>query len=238
MSLHSKFVEIAKKNKKKTAVIDSATGQTYTFGKLLIASFILSSIVKKNKDEFVGIMLPKTAGGFITTLAVLFSGKIPVMINYSTGAERNINYAKKKGSFKEVVTSRKFIEKIGLKPMQGMVFLEDIISSVSILKKIAALIKSFMPKLFIAKKKLDDIAVLLFTTGSEKEPKAVMLSHDNILSNVEAIQQEFYIGPEDLFAGVLPLFHIFGLTTSFFLPLLSGAGVNTFANPLEYQTVA
>ncbi|MCK5759651.1 MAG: AMP-binding protein [Candidatus Delongbacteria bacterium] len=238
MSLHSKFVEVAKKNKKRTAIIDSATGQTYTFGKLFIASLLLSSFMKKNKDEFVGIMLPKTAGGFITTFAVLFSGKIPVMINYSTGAERNIQYAKKKGSFSTVVTSRKFIEKIGLKPMQGMMFLEDIIGSVSIFKKIAALFKSFMPKLFITKKKLDDIAVLLFTTGSEKEPKAVMLSHDNILSNVEAIQQEFYIGPDDMFAGVLPLFHIFGLTTSFFLPLLSGAAVNTFANPLEYQTVA
>ncbi|NOR44400.1 MAG: AMP-binding protein [Candidatus Delongbacteria bacterium] len=238
MSLHSKFVEIAKKNKKRTAIIDTATGQTYTFGKLLIASLLLSSIMRKNKDEFIGIMLPKTAGGFITTFAVLFSGKIPVMINYSTGAERNIQYAMKKGSFSTVVTSRKFIDKIGLKPMQGMVFLEDIISSVSILKKISALFKSFMPKLFISNKEPDDIAVLLFTTGSEKEPKAVMLSHDNILSNVEAIQHEFYIGKDDIFAGVLPLFHIFGLTTSFFLPLLSGAAVNTFANPLEYQTVA
>lgn len=238
MSLHSKFVEIAKINKKRTAIIDTATGQTYTYGKLLIASLLLSSTMKKNKDEFIGIMLPKTAGGFITTLAVLFSGKIPVMINYSTGAERNIHYAQKKCNFKEVVTSRKFIGKIGLKPMQGMVFLEDIISAVSILGKIKALLKSFIPKLFIAKKKPDDIAVLLFTTGSEKEPKAVMLSHDNILSNVEGVQQEFDIDCNDIFAGVLPLFHIFGLTTSFFLPLLSGAAVNTFANPLEYQTVA
>ena len=238
MSLHSKFVKIAKKSKKRIAIIDNATGQTYTFGKLLIASFLLSSVIKKNKDEFVGIMLPKTAGGFITTFAVLFSGKVPVMINYSTGAERNIQYAMKKGSFSQVVTSRKFIDKIGLKPMQGMIFLEDIIGSVSIFKKLSALFKSFIPNLFIANKEPDDIAVLLFTTGSEKEPKAVMLSHDNILSNVEAIQKEFYIGPDDMFAGVLPLFHIFGLTTSFFLPLLSGAAVNTFANPLEYQTVA
>ncbi|MDA3885544.1 MAG: AMP-binding protein [Candidatus Delongbacteria bacterium] len=238
MSLHSRFVDIVKKNKNRTAIIDNATGQTYTFGKLLIASLLLSSIVKKNEDEFVGIMLPKTAGGFITTLAVLFSGKIPVMINYSTGADRNIQYAKKKCRFSQVITSRKFIEKIGMKPMQGMVFLEDIIGSVSILKKITALFKSFVPKLFISKKKADDIAVLLFTTGSEKEPKAVMLSHDNILSNVEAIQKEFFIGPSDMFAGVLPLFHIFGLTTSFFLPLLSGAAVNTFANSLEYQSVA
>ena len=238
MNLHCKFIEVAKKNKNKTAIIDNATGQTYTYGKLLIASLLLCSIMRKNEDEFIGIMLPKTAGGFITVFAVLFSGKVPVMINYSTGAEKNIQYAKKKGRFSKVITSRKFIEKIDLKPMQGMIFLEDIIGSVSILKKITALIKSFTPRLYVAKKKSDDIAVLLFTTGSEKEPKAVMLSHDNILSNVEAIQQEFMIDSKDMFAGVLPLFHIFGLTTSFFLPMLSGSGVNTFANPLEYQTVA
>jgi acyl-[acyl-carrier-protein]-phospholipid O-acyltransferase/long-chain-fatty-acid--[acyl-carrier-protein] ligase len=183
-------------------------------------------------------MLPKTAGGFITTLAVLFSGKIPVMINYSMGAEKNIHFAMKKGRFSKVVTSRKFIEKIGLKPMKEMMFVEDVIGSVSILKKITALLKSFVPKLFVSKKKSDDIAVLLFTTGSEKEPKGVMLSHDNIISNVEAIQQEYFIDSQDVFAGVLPLFHIFGLTTSFFLPLLSGSAVNTFANPLEYQSVA
>ncbi|MBN2789582.1 MAG: AMP-binding protein [Candidatus Delongbacteria bacterium] len=238
MSIHSKFVEVASKNKKKIAIIDNTTGQVYTYGKLLIASLLLSSIVKKKKDEFIGIMLPKTAGAFITTFAVLFSGKVPVMINYSTGADKNIIYAKKKGRFRHVITSRKFIEKIGLKPKEDMLFLEDIISTVSIIKKISALIKFFIPKLFIAKKSPDDIIALLFTTGSEKEPKAVMLSHDNIFSNVEAIQKEFFIDNNDIFTGVLPIFHIFGLTTSLFLPMLSGAAVNTFANPLEYETVA
>ena len=238
MSLHEEIIKVAQRFKNRTAVIDSATGQNYSYKKLLISSFIFRDIVKDYEDEFVGLMMPMSGGAFISLLAVLMSGKIPVMINYSTGAENNIAYARRKCGFKTIITSKKLCERIGVKGDGNIVFAEDIVASLTTLQKIKALIKSFTPFRYISKKTPNDIAVLLFTTGSEKEPKAVMLTHDNIMSNIESLRKLFYFGPEDIFTGVLPLFHIYGLTTSFFLPLMSGSTVNTFANPLEYKFVA
>ncbi len=238
MSLHEEIIKISSKYNGHTAVIDSAAGKNYTYGKLVTAAFIFADIIKKSDDEFIGLMMPMSAGAFISLLAVLITGKVPVMINYSTGAENNISYARKKCGFKTVITSKKLCDKLGVAQDSGMMFAEDIAGSITLIQKIKALIKSFSPFRFIARKSPEEIAVLLFTTGSEKEPKAVMLTHDNIMSNIESLTQLFYFGTEDIFTGVLPLFHIYGLTTSFFLPLLSGSAVNTFVNPLEYKFVA
>lgn len=238
MSLHEKIIKIVKKHPNNTAIIDSATGKNYTYGQFLVASMLFSGIIKKKEGEFIGIMMPMSAGAFISVLATMMTGKVPVMINYSTGAENNIRYARRKCGFRTVITSRKLCEKLGIKNTTDMIFAEDIAASVSILQKLKAFIKSLTPNYFISKKSGEDIAVLLFTTGSEKEPKAVMLTHDNISSNVESLSELFIFDSHDTFTGVLPLFHVFGLTTSFFLPLMSGSAVNTFANPLEYKYVA
>lgn len=238
MSLHEEILKTAKKVKNNLAVIDSATGKNYTYGKLVTASLLFSDIIKKEDDEFIGLMLPMSGGAFISLLATLISGKVPVMINYSTGAETNIKYAKKKCGFKTIITSKKLCERLGIKYIDGMIYVEDLVESINISQKLVAAAKSFAPEYFIAKKSPEDIAVLLFTTGSEKEPKAVMLTHDNIMSNVDSLKISFTFDEKDTFIGVLPLFHIYGLTTSFFLPLTSGSTVNTYANPLEYKYVA
>ncbi len=238
MSLHEEIIRVALDLKDHTAVIDSATGKNYSYKKMLISSFIFCDLINGYDDEFVGLMMPMSGGAFISLLAVLMSGKVPVMINYSTGAENNIAYARRKCGFKTVITSKKLCERLGMKEDDHMIFAEDIVTSLTLFQKIKAHVKAFSPLRFAAKKAPGDIAVLLFTTGIENEPKAVMLTHDNIMSNIEALRELFNFGREDIFTGVLPLFHIYGLTTSFFLPLISGSTVNTFVNPLEYKFVA
>ncbi len=238
MSLHRHLIEVAKKYSKKTAVIDSATGKTYTFGKFITASFIFADIIRKKEDEFIGIMLPVSAAAFISLLATLISGKVPVMLNYSTGADDNVAYARKKIGFKTVITSKKLCEKIGVENVSDMIFAEDIAADINILQKLKAAVKTVFPLFFASKNNPDDVAVILFTTGSERDPKAVMLSHDNIKSNVDSLTDLFIFDSEDIFTGVLPLFHVYGLTTSYFMPLLSGAAVNTYANPLDYKFVS
>jgi acyl-[acyl-carrier-protein]-phospholipid O-acyltransferase / long-chain-fatty-acid--[acyl-carrier-protein] ligase len=238
MNLLSRIIAVAEKFPDRTAVIDSATGKTYTYSRLLTASFLFADILKKKDEEFIGVMMPVTAGACITFIAVLITGKVPVMINYSTGAENNIRMARKKCRFKTIVTSKKLCDKLSIPHSDGMIYAEEIAASVGLFSKINALIKSTFPNFFSETKNSSDIAVLLFTTGSEKDPKAVMLTHDNILANVESLCKVFIFDENDVFAGVLPLFHIYGLTTSFFLPLLSGSAINTFPNPLEYQAVS
>src|SRR5690606_17075623 len=83
----------------------------------------------------------------------------------------------------------------------------------------------------------DDPAVILFTSGSEGEPKGVMLSHTNLLSNREQLAARFDFNAQDVILNVLPVFHAFGLTAGTLLPLLSGMRLFLYPSPLHYRII-
>ncbi|MCX6145774.1 MAG: bifunctional acyl-ACP--phospholipid O-acyltransferase/long-chain-fatty-acid--ACP ligase, partial [Candidatus Kapabacteria bacterium] len=87
--LHHQFIKTAKKFSNKLAIVDKTTNKSLTYSKALIASLILADKLKKYDKGFIGIMIPTSAGSILTVLASLLSGRVPVMINYSTGAEKN-----------------------------------------------------------------------------------------------------------------------------------------------------
>lgn len=242
MLLHQMFIDVAKKFSGKTAIIDRTTEKELTYKKLLIASLILGKKIKKYDDDLIGVMLPTSAGSILSMLGCLVSGKTPVMINYSTGAEKNVEYAQKKCSFHTVITSKKLLENIGCPEMKGMVFVEDILDSVSATDKISAALSSKLPASVLKKRVYDgqesDVAVILFTSGSEKDPKAVELTHKNLLSNTIASGEWLGALESDVMLAILPLFHVFGQMTNVWLPLYYGMTIVSYANPLEYKTVA
>jgi acyl-[acyl-carrier-protein]-phospholipid O-acyltransferase/long-chain-fatty-acid--[acyl-carrier-protein] ligase len=239
--LHENFIKIAKELSSKTAIKDKATGKDITYGKALIATLILSKKFKNYKDNFLGIMLPTSSGCILTILSALMAGKIPVMINYSTGASNNIKFAQKKCNFKTVITSKALLQKIECPFVEGMVFIEDIVNSISVSERIMAALTSKMPLALLLSKiykwNLDDTAVILFTSGSENDPKAVQLSHKNICSNIESFIQVFSLSEKDIMLANLPLFHVFGLTVNMWTPLHFGMTIITYSNPLEYKTI-
>src|SRR5512140_2601116 len=106
MLLHQQFVRMAKRHSGKMAVIDKTTGKNVTYSKALIAALILSKKLGKYEKGFIGIMIPTSAGCALATVGSLLSGRIPVMINYSTGAESNARYAQKKCGFTTIITSK------------------------------------------------------------------------------------------------------------------------------------
>lgn len=241
MLLHLRFIEVAKKYKKKIAVYDQATGSDLTYERMLLASLLLTNKISRYPGSYLGVMLPTSSGAILTTLAALMSGKIPVMINYSTGARENSIYAQDKCGFRIIITSKKLIAKLNIKIVPGMVFIEDIMKTITVSEKIKAAAQSKLPtaiiKGLVSKGKPDDTSVILFTSGSEKEPKAVQLTHKNITHQYEVLPRVMDIRSADIFAGILPFFHVFGLTTNFWLPLLLGCSIVTHANPLEYRTI-
>lgn len=241
MLLHHRFVEIAKRFSGKTAIIDRTVDRRVTYSKALIGSLILAEKFKLNDPGFMGIMVPTSAGAALSVLGALMSGHVPVMINYSTGAEQNAAYAQKKCDFKTIITSRAFLEKIKCPLVPGMVFLEDIMASVSLKEKIAAAIKSKLSASMILnsvhKGSEDDTLIVLFTSGSEKDPKAVQLTHRNISSNIESLSSVFEISENDVFLANLPYFHIFGQTANLWAPLYHGMTFVTYANPLDYKVI-
>jgi acyl-[acyl-carrier-protein]-phospholipid O-acyltransferase/long-chain-fatty-acid--[acyl-carrier-protein] ligase len=186
-------------------------------------------------------MVPNSAGSFLSVLATVLAGKVPVMINYSTGAEGNARYAQEKIGFADIITSRALLDKIRCPVIPGMICLEDIMKSLKPLEKVRAAATARLPlKLLrrtVARGRLDDTAVILFTSGSERDPKAVQLSHRNIGANVRDIVHVYDLSSSDSIISILPLFHVFGHTTNLWMPLTSGMTAVTHANPLDYKTI-
>ena len=242
MLLHKKFIDTAKECGKRTAVKDMARNTELSYQRLLIACLMFSNRLKKLDDDSVGIMLPTSAGALISVIATLFAGKVPVMINYSTGAEANIRFAQRKCRFKTVITSRLVLEKVSCPEMEGMIFAEDLLASFSKAEKLSAVATSLLPaallKTMVSNGTPDDTAVILFTSGSEKEPKAVELTHRNLISNYLAICERVPFTKDDSILAILPFFHVMGFNTNIWLPLLSGMKVITYPNPLEFKTIA
>lgn len=242
MLLHQEFIRNAKRFGSKPAIIDRFLDKNVSYEKALIASLILANKFRRYRDGFIGVMVPTSAGCMLSILGVLMAGKVPVMINFSTGAANNAEYAQRKCGFKTIIASRALLEKIGCRLVSGMVFIEDIMAGVGPLDKVAALVKAKLPLSFLLKAvhegEPDDNLVILFTSGSEKDPKAVQLTHRNIGSNVQDIGRVLTVTSEDVMLANLPLFHVFGHNVDFWLPLLYGMTIVAYANPLEYRKIS
>jgi acyl-[acyl-carrier-protein]-phospholipid O-acyltransferase/long-chain-fatty-acid--[acyl-carrier-protein] ligase len=242
MILHHEFIRVAKKFGEKKAIVDRTRESELSYSKTLIASMMLAKRFKAYDDGDVGIMVPTSAGSFLATLGVLMAGKTPVMINYSTGAAENCEYAQNKVGFKTILTSRALCEKIKCPHVEGMVYLEDILESISLLgDKLPAALKSKLSAEAIIKRlpptDIDDNVVILFTSGSEKDPKAVQLTHRNIGSNIRDVLEVMKLSDKDVIMSILPMFHVFGYTVDFWLPILTGMTAITYANPLDYKII-
>ncbi len=241
MLLHQQFVRMAKKYEKKLAIVDRTLNRRVTYKKALIGSLLIAKKFQKYDEGFVGIMLPNSAGAVLAILGTLMSGRIPVMINYSTGAAANCEFAQKKCAFKTIITSKTLLEKINCPKIEGMVFLEDIMKSMSLFDKIKAALKAALPVDLLLKSihggNEDDTLLILFTSGSEKDPKGVQLTHKNISQNYNALVNAFSFSSEDVFLANLPYFHVFGQTANLWVPFCTGMTIVTYANPLDFKTI-
>jgi len=240
--LHHHFITSAKRNPDKLAFKDRTTGRDVAYGQALLASLILARRFKKLEKGRIGIMLPTSSGAALAITGANFSGRTPVMINYSTGAEKNCRYAQSQCDFRTIITTAALLEKTGCPRLPEMVFIEDIMASLGTAEKALALVKSKMP-LGVLKKmtgpdNLDKAAVILFTSGSEKDPKVVQLTHRNLLSNIESFSEMMEIADLDNLLAILPYFHVFGLTINLWTPLYHGMTSITYANPLEFKNIA
>lgn len=241
MQLHQRFIEVAKKYPNDIAIIDVSAGKSISYGKLLLAAIILSEKYKKFPEKNIGVMIPTSFGCMVTTIALLMADKTPVMINYSVGALENVRYAQDKCNFMTTITTEKLLEKLKIKSIEGMINIEDILSSINLVDKvkgmaISKLSAKLMQKLVHTGSR-DENAVILFTSGSEKDPKAVQLSHRNIMHNVNGFTTVVKDIKNETFLANLPLFHVFGITVTFWTPLLYGGKTVSIANPLDYKLV-
>ena len=241
MTLHRHFIRVAKRMKGKLAIFDKTSGKKLTYSQTLIASLMLMRKLRRYDKGFIGIMLPTGAGSILCSLAALMSGRVPVMVNYSGDAAKNARYAQRKCGFKTILTAKALLDKIECPEVEGMVFMEDVMGSIRPADKIRALVRSKLPtpilEGYIHKGDDDDNVVILFTSGSESDPKAVQLTHRNITSNVISVIDRMELVEDDSFLGNLPLFHVFGITANLWAPLYVGMTVVTNASPIDYRRI-
>ncbi len=241
MIFHEQFIRMAKLHENKLAIVDRTLDRRLTYKRALIAALLLAKKFDSYDPGFLGIMLPNSAGAVLSILATLISGRIPVMLNYSTGASDNCTFGQRKCDFKTIVTSKTLLERIGCPHVDGMVYLEDIMGTVTLYDKVRAALLASLPADRLLRKlpkaDEDDTFLILFTSGSEKIPKAVQLTHKNVSANYISLVKAYSFNADDVFLANLPYFHVFGQTANLWAPIAAGATIVTCANPLEFKTV-
>jgi acyl-[acyl-carrier-protein]-phospholipid O-acyltransferase/long-chain-fatty-acid--[acyl-carrier-protein] ligase len=241
--LHAKFIRMAKRRWFSFCMADT-TGTELTYGRALVGARLLASWVRRHSadEPMVGVLLPASVGGALANIAVSLTGKVPVNLNFTSGADA-MRLAIEQCGIKRILTSRLFLAKASLVELPGMVYLEELRKGFTPRQKISALLSSLLlPAFFLERRHSrnqnpDDLATVIFSSGSTGMPKGIMLSHHNIVSNIEGIEQVIQFKPEDRIMGVLPLFHSFGFTGTLWLPLLAGFGAVYHPNPTDAKTI-
>ncbi|HAH97768.1 MAG TPA: acyl-[ACP]--phospholipid O-acyltransferase [Verrucomicrobiales bacterium] len=211
-------------------------------GAALVGAIALGQALRRKwaGQEMVGILMPPTVAGALINYAASLAGRVPVNLNYTLSGEA-LGSCIGQCNIRTVVTSKAFLEQAKLDLPIETILLEDVAKSIGVGGKLtAALAAALLPvgmleKLLGSKRKvaMDDLASVIFSSGSTGTPKGVMLSHYNVVSNIQQVGQAFALDKTDRLLGILPFFHSFGFTGTLWLPPLLGAGAVYHPNPVD-----
>jgi acyl-[acyl-carrier-protein]-phospholipid O-acyltransferase/long-chain-fatty-acid--[acyl-carrier-protein] ligase len=216
-----------------------------TYDEIMRGALALGRALKSGtrRGECVGVMLPTGAGAIATFLALTAYGRVPAMLNFTAGAAA-VKSAIRTAKVKKIATARRLIANAGLEGLvdelsrvADVVYLEDVRENLTLIDKAAAAIGQFLPNVISANPSPDAPAVILFTSGTEGEPKGVALSHRNLLANVEQVRVHLELYPSDILLNPLPAFHCFGLTVGSLMPPLLGLQVVCHPTPLQPKEI-
>ena len=241
-TLFSALISASHVNGKKSIIAEDITRKSMSIEKLLLSSKILGEKLSKNTNagDAVGIMLPSSLACLASFFALQYKGRVCAMLNFSAGTNALLSACKTSG-LNKVITSRVFIEKGSLEKEIAeisktceVVYLEDVKKSINILDKLKAALSITKSQKDI---KTSDAAVILFTSGSEGQPKAVVLSHKNLMTNIVQLSSRVDFDSRDVVFNCLPMFHSFGLTGGALLPILNGVKTFLYPSPLHYRII-
>jgi acyl-[acyl-carrier-protein]-phospholipid O-acyltransferase/long-chain-fatty-acid--[acyl-carrier-protein] ligase len=227
------------------AMADS-TGTSLTFGEVLTRALALGRTLDRIWSDAarVGIMLPPTVPGAVANLSVSLWGKVPVNLNYSA-SQALVDDSIEQCGITHVLSSARALEKFKITPKGQLVLLEEVREQVRNIDKVwAAAVARIVPipalPAFVPGLRgdhLDAEATIIFTSGSTGDPKGVVLSNRNILSNAHQVEQHVHLLPEEVLLGILPFFHCFGFTVTIWTAICLGKKVVYHFNPLDARLV-
>ncbi|MFA6244254.1 MAG: AMP-binding protein, partial [Candidatus Hydrogenedentales bacterium] len=243
--LHRAFVRTVRRHPFSLCVGDSRVPKM-SFLMTYIGSIAIARRIKKaiGPEEMTGILLPQSVGGVMVNIALQMMGKVPVNLNY-TASNDSLASAAKQCNIRHVLTAREFLERVPVEVPGETVFLDDIRKQMGTQDRVVALLIGLFLPLRVVEwilgsprgRSENDLATIIFSSGSEGEPKGVMLTHRNVLTNLEATAQVFPHNVGDGIMGILPFFHSFGFMGTLWLPLWRGFFTVYHPNPLEPKII-
>jgi acyl-[acyl-carrier-protein]-phospholipid O-acyltransferase/long-chain-fatty-acid--[acyl-carrier-protein] ligase len=235
------------------AKVADTTGIELTGGKLLAAIIVVRRLllrhVLKNDERYVGLLLPPSVGSVITNAALSMTGRITANLNYTASPEV-LNACIRRAGIRRILTSRKVLDNPAMEKFKTsldaeFVYLDDLRERALRGDKLLGILGAFLAPGFLLDRTLglhkirgDDIATVIFTSGSTGMPKGVMLTHHNIATNVEAVDQVVHPKPNDALLGIVPFFHSLGFTVTLWGPLLLDIRAAYHFSPLDTRIVA
>ncbi len=221
--------------------LDDTTGRALTHGKTLIAALMMARLIRRKLpagERHVGVVLPPSVGGVVINLGLMLAGKVPVNLNFTTAAE-TFDASLAQAGIRTVITATKVMEKVTHLhwPGQGLWLADTLKEQLSPLDKVVAIAQALCwPARWLTPAMPangDDTLTIIFSSGTTGDPKGVVLSHHNVLSNIEAVSEVIRPDSAAHLCAALPLFHSFGFTAGMCLPLVAGFRVSYHASPLD-----
>jgi acyl-[acyl-carrier-protein]-phospholipid O-acyltransferase/long-chain-fatty-acid--[acyl-carrier-protein] ligase len=247
-SLFEALVDAAAGAAGRRPAVEDQDGQPLDRRRLILAAAVLGRRLAgvTTAGEKVGVLLPNVNGAAVTVFALAAYGRVPAMLNFSAGV-RNLEAALEAADVRTIVTSRRFVDTLKLDEVVArlserarVVYLEDLRKEIGAIDKALGVVFAAVPRLvhrLFFRRRPDDPAVVLFTSGTEGVPKGVVLSNANILANIAQIRAAYPFAPEDCIFNALPVFHSFGLTAGLFLPVFGGFRSFLYPSPLHYKQI-
>jgi acyl-[acyl-carrier-protein]-phospholipid O-acyltransferase / long-chain-fatty-acid--[acyl-carrier-protein] ligase len=244
-TLHRSLIRTAHRHPFRFAMGDKRRPRM-KWGSALLGAIFLARRLRATwtGQKMVGILLPPSVPGALVNFAATLSGKVPVNLNY-TLSDETLESCATQCKLETVITTRQLLDRIPLKVPGKTILLEEVASGHGFGERLAALFLWFLPGRALERilsggknKTIDDLATIIFSSGSTGEPKGVMLTHCNISSNIEQMGQMFMLDSKDCLLGVLPFFHSFGFTVTLWLPAALGVGVAYHPSPLDLAAIS
>ncbi|MGE3309730.1 MAG: AMP-binding protein [Limisphaerales bacterium] len=232
-------------------VLKDATSGALTYRRLLVGAELLADAwrtILRGDTVRTGVLLPNVNATPVTLLSLWAAGRIPAILNFSTGAPVMLKCCELAG-IRQVITSRVFLEKAKIDPQAfldagiELVYLDDVRGRIRGADRLTALLRSYVTLHQSLLRRPgrtdagDETAVVLFTSGSEGLPKGVELTHRNLLANLRQMLATLDLRDDDRFFNAMPLFHSFGLMAGFVAPLVRGLFCFLYPSPLHYRIV-
>ena len=236
------FLDVVDRGWHRPLVADQTSGMR-TAGDVVTAVAALRPLVSAFPGEHMGVLLPASVASAVSVLTTLFAGKTPVMVNWTLGP-RHLRSTLDRVGAQRVLTSRALVERLNERGVElasiadRFVFLEDLAAALTPVAKARAAAAARWRRQSLRRLPVREEAVVLFTSGSEAEPKAVPLTHENVLTNLRDGASVLHIRRDECLLGILPPFHSFGFTVGLGAAFCLGVRVAYSPDPTDAGLLA